>query len=82
MQLAQPAPPYRLEFDPRLMEDAVLLRISGHIQELNFTWSGSGSMKSGMKKSGTNGSESFTSSGSSVSIWHMLWKGLLTTIPC
>ena len=36
MQLAQPAPPYRLEFDPRLMEDAVLLRISGHIQEAEF----------------------------------------------
>ena len=36
MQLAQPAPPYRLEFDPRLMEDAVLLRISGHAQETEF----------------------------------------------
>ncbi len=36
MQLAQPAPSYRLEFDPRLMEDAVLLRISGHSQETEF----------------------------------------------
>jgi hypothetical protein len=36
MQLAQPAPPYRLEFDPRLMEDAVLLRVSGHAQEAEF----------------------------------------------
>ena len=36
MQLAQPAPPYRLEFDPRLMEDAVQLHISGHAQEAEF----------------------------------------------
>ncbi len=36
MQLAQPAPPYRLEFDPRLMEDAVLLGINGHAQEAEF----------------------------------------------
>ncbi len=36
MQLAQPAPPYCLEFDPRLMEDAVLLHISGHPREAEF----------------------------------------------
>ncbi len=36
MQYVQPAPPYRLEFDPRLMEDAVLLHISGHAQEAEF----------------------------------------------
>ncbi len=36
MKLAQPAPPYRLEFDPRLMEDAVQLHISGHTQEAEF----------------------------------------------
>jgi len=36
MQLAQPAPPYRLEFDPRLMEDAVQLHISGHAREAEF----------------------------------------------
>jgi len=36
MQLAQPAPPYRLEFDPRLMEDAVQLHICGHAREAEF----------------------------------------------
>ncbi len=36
MKLAQPAPPYRLEFDPRLMEDAVRSHISGHAQETEF----------------------------------------------
>ena len=36
MHLSQPAPPYRLEFDPRLMEGAVLLRISDHTQEAEF----------------------------------------------
>ena len=36
MQLAHPALPYRLEFDPRLMEDAVQLGIGGHAQEAEF----------------------------------------------